>query len=259
MKTSYHNHTVFSDGQATPEETVRAAVGMGMTEIGISDHAYSPIVPSWSIDKNRQEEYIAEILRLKAAYADKISVKCGLEMDLTSPLPPEGVEYLIGSVHLVSHADGWLQLDHSQEMLQDGIDRFFGGNSDRLAEIYFDEVAQYADRPEIAVIGHFDLITKYNEQSPVVRRTAAYTAAWKKAAAKLADAGKIFEINTGAISRGYRTSPYPDDEMIAFLAGRGVKFLLSADAHKPEHLLFAFDDARKRAEAAGAQILDRLP
>ena len=51
-----------------------------------------------------------------------------------------------------------------------------------------------------------------------------------------------FEINTGAISRGYRTEPYPDKALTDYIKQKGGTLLLSSDAHSAENLSFRFDD-----------------
>ena len=72
------------------------------------------------------------------------------------------------------------------------------------------ELEKVALEPETDIVGHFDLLTKFNErrcffdeESPAYRRAAL------RAMEALVAAGKIFEVNTGAISRGYRSTPYP--------------------------------------------------
>ena len=54
-------------------------------------------------------------------------------------------------------------------------------------------------------------------------------------------AGKIFEVNTGALARGYRTDPYPEREIRAYLAAGGARMILSSDAHRKEKIGFAFE------------------
>ena len=51
----------------------------------------------------------------------------------------------------------------------------------------------------------------------------------------------VFEINTGAISRGYRTEPYPAGWIVEELCRRGRKRILSSDCHTRENLLFGFE------------------
>ena len=52
--------------------------------------------------------------------------------------------------------------------------------------------------------------------------------------------GKLFEINTGAIARGWRTQPYPRREMIGYILGHGGRLILSSDSHSAETLCFDF-------------------
>ena len=50
-----------------------------------------------------------------------------------------------------------------------------------------------------------------------------------------------FELNTGAISRGYRTSPYPADDISEYIKNGGGRLVLSSDAHRAEDIAFAFE------------------
>ncbi|UKI37161.1 MAG: hypothetical protein L6V93_02935 [Clostridiales bacterium] len=49
-----------------------------------------------------------------------------------------------------------------------------------------------------------------------------------------------FEINTGAILRGYRKTPYPNADFIRKIESLGGKFILSSDAHSAEKFVFRF-------------------
>ena len=63
--------------------------------------------------------------------------------------------------------------------------------------------------------------------------------------------GIPFEINTGAIARGYRQLPYPAPEILSYIAKNGGKVILTSDAHSPENLCYRFDMAEKYALDAG--------
>ena len=39
IKSSYHNHTVFSDGTESAEQMICAAIAAGLEWVGISDHS----------------------------------------------------------------------------------------------------------------------------------------------------------------------------------------------------------------------------
>ena len=67
----------------------------------------------------------------------------------------------------------------------------------------------------------------------------------------LVKAGKIFEVNTGAISRGYRTSPYPSAQWLKLLREMNGKVTVSADAHHTSGVTCAFDLAERMIKDAG--------
>lgn len=68
---------------------------------------------------------------------------------------------------------------------------------------------------------------------------------------RLNAAGKIFEINTGAISRGYRSTPYPAPELLRHLNAIGGRITVSSDAHSAAAICCAFDKAEALAQSCG--------
>ena len=111
-----------------------------------------------------------------------------------------------------------------------------------LAEAYYAAEARVVEVTKCDIIGHFDLVTKFIEQDPAFDlRHPRYVKAWQAAADRLLETGKPFEVNTGAMSRGYRTSPYPSEEIRQYLLSRGGRLLLSSDAHAKENIAFGFD------------------
>ena len=59
-----------------------------------------------------------------------------------------------------------------------------------------------------------------------------------RALAELMPAPVVFEINTGAISRGCRETPYPDPRILSVLQKNHVRLLRTSDCHRKENLLF---------------------
>lgn len=253
----YHVHTTFSDGKNTAEEMVLAAIAQGLSEIGFSDHAPVPFHDGWSMEHDAFPAYRAEIARLREKYAGQIRVLCGIEQDLFSDTPTDGFDYVIGSVHYILADGEYIPVDKDAQTLRDGADRHFDGDLLALCEAYFAEVARVADEAHATVVGHFDLITKFNELTPMIDTSAPrYLAAWQSAADRLLAAGIPFEINTGAISRRRRTTPYPAADMIAYLAARGGRFVMCGDTHAVSTIAYQFEKFRS---LAGNALLDRLP
>ena len=242
IRADFHLHSLFSDGKNSPEEVVLAAIGKGMTAIGFSDHSWTPFDESYCIKRERISDYMLEIARLKRKYRGRIKIFCGIEQDYFAGLPAGGFDYVIGSVHYVKVRGEYLPVDHDIGVLREGIDRLFGGDSDAFAEAYFELVAGVAEKTGADMIGHFDLASKFSEKGgPVDTRTPRYAAAWRAAADSLIPSGKLFEINTGAVSRGYRTSAYPSAEQREYIAARGGRFIMSSDSHRAENLMFGFN------------------
>ena len=61
----------------------------------------------------------------------------------------------------------------------------------------------------------------------------------------------FFEVNTGAMTRGYRTRPYPADFILDYVSARGCGLVLTSDCHKKALLGGFFDETEKRLRARG--------
>ena len=257
INSNYHTHTDFSDGKNTPEEIIQKAISLGFHSIGISDHAYTDFCSDWSIPSARMGEYLQTLYFLKKKYEEVINVYVGLEQDAFASLPPKGLDYCIGSVHWLKKNGEYIPLDESAETLNRAIERHYNGDADSFAEDYFSLVSSYAQSPEVSVIGHFDLITKFDEKySPLFFPTPRYVTAWKNAADTLVKHGKTFEINTGAMARGYRKTPYPSKEILQYLAEKSAKVIISSDCHSVDTLDFAFKEAECLANKYGLETVD---
>lgn len=237
-----HTHTTYSDGTTSPEEMIRAAIDMGLEEIGISDHSYTFFDESYCVKKDKIEEYKREIAELKEKYKGRISVLCGVEQDAFSTEPTTGYDYVIGSAHYLKIGEEYYPLDLSRMRFSHACRDGFGGDYYALAEAYFDLVSRFAEREDVSIIGHFDLIAKYNRLGHIFdEENPRYLAAAKKAIDKLIAAGKTFELNVGAIARRYRGVPYPAPTLLDYIREKGGKLILASDAHAPQNIAFAFD------------------
>lgn len=238
-----HMHTAYCDGKDTPEDMVLSAVDKGLDTVGISSHSYTFFDESYCMQKEDIPRYIAELRYLRAKYFDRIHVLCGVEQDYYSEYPTDEFDYIIGSVHYIKVGDEYIPVDESVEILRAAVQKHFGGDVYALCELYFDTVADVVEKTRCDIIGHFDLISKFIEREPLFdTEHPRYVKAWKAAADRLVTYDVPFEINTGAISRGYRTQPYPDEEMIAYIKAKGGRLILSSDAHSKENIAYKFEE-----------------
>lgn len=229
-----HTHTTFSDGENTPEEMVQAAIAKGAACIGISDHSCVPFDPGYCMDPAQHKEYIETIAALKEKYSGQIEVQCGIEQDLDSDPVSDDYDYVIGSVHYLSCRGENIAVDLSPDILKHAAKKYFRGDFYSLAESYFARVGLLAEKQKIDIIGHFDLIRKFNRRGELFDpQNKRYRRAWKAAADRLLAAGIPFEINTSPLSCG-QNEPYPSMEIINYLDAHGAKFVISSDAHRAE-------------------------
>lgn len=236
-KYDLHTHTIYSDGKNTPEEMIIAAIEKGLERIGISDHSYTAIDETYCVKRDKISKYIEEIAQLKEKYNGEIEVLCGIEQDYFSDEPTDAYDYVIGSVHYFDIDGKYIPVDESAEILKNTAEEYFGGDMYALVENYYKNVADVVRKTNADIIGHFDLITKFQEQTPLFdEKNPRYINAWKKAADALLKTEKPFEINTGAISRGYRTTPYPSEEIRKYITRNGGKFIYSSDSHSTESI-----------------------
>lgn len=245
IKQNLHCHTTFDDGADTPEAMVTAAISAGLTSIGVSAH--SPVTDNtWCISEENEPRFKAELRRIREKYRGQIEVYCGLEYDLRSARRFEGYDYIIASVHALSG----ITVDNTVEEARQIIEHY--GSADDAACAYFEQCAQIADIAQADIVGHFDLLTKYDEQSRLYDSgSRAYRDAAFAAMERLNAAEKIFEINTGAISRGYRSTPYPAPELLRHLKAIGGRLTVSSDAHSAAAICCAFDKAEALAQSCG--------
>ena len=199
--------------------------------------------------------YLDEIHRLKAKYSGRIEILCGTECDYYSNINPEDYDYVIGSVHYIDCGGIFRHVDHTPEMLQAAIDESFAGDPYAMAEHYYSLVADVVHKTRANIIGHFDLITKLNAGNRFFDEThPRYIAAANSALDTLLKTGVPFEINTGAVSKGYRDFPYPSLRILKYIAEHGGSVILSSDSHRKETLLYDFPKYEALAESLGLKV-----
>lgn len=252
MLTNLHTHSTWCDGKSSPEEMVQAAIRKGFSTLGFSSHAMLPQDDiDWVLTLEKAPRYAAEIRALKEKYKGAIEILCGVEADYI----PGGAtpckeayaairpDYIIGSIHWVKATDGALvAVDHTPQILADGIRDHFGGNAEALIRAYFAAEREMVRLFDFDILGHPDLVRKFNMKNPYFDESAAwYQEELVQTADVIAASGKIVEVNTGAIARGWLDDAYPAPSFRKLLRERGVKFILSSDAHTSDTLDCAFD------------------
>lgn len=236
----YHTHNLrCGHAQGQIEDYIRAAIRLGLVDIGISDHnpafwlpGDDPL-PSISMAKSELEGYVEETLRLKAQYAGQIKVRLGLECDYIEGLEDEyrdilaryPFDYVIGSVHWVLNAN----IFHVRrwDEVTDTLPTFVE---------YYRLITRSAQSGLFDIIGHATAMTAFAPK-PIA---AGVEALQDAALDVIKEVGVAMEVNTSGF-RKMTTEPFPTFRMIAAAHDMGIPLTFSSDSHRPDDVGFARD------------------
>ena len=254
MLQNLHTHSTFCDGKNTPREMVEEAIRRGFTSLGFSGHAPSQLHSGCEIKDF--PGYASEIKALKEEYSDRLEIFLGLELDYYSVgLYPElEYDYKIGSVHMTKHqSGGFIVYDNSYETAIRCCTQYCGGDSMIYAKGYYETVADMPNVLDADIVGHFDLLTKFSELHPefIDTDSGVYRGYALEALHAVREKMEFFEVNTGAIGRGYRTTPYPAPFILDEMKLLDCKLLISSDCHNKDFLDVGFEDTKKYLKAHG--------
>ena len=248
-----HIHTTYVDGKDSPEEIVLKAIEKGFNSIGFSEHTYTEFSDyPYQMTIEDMFKYKAEVESLKEKYKNQIQIFCGLEYELFSEVPVEGFDYLIGSAHYLDFNGKKISFDRGVEDVKKLLAEKFDNDGLKFAKKYFDTLLLLPQKHNFDILGHFDTLTKTNELHKFIDITSKeYLNYGYEAIHNLKEKIPLFEINTGAIARGYRTSPYPQMEFLKEFKNCGYGAVITSDCHNKEFIDCYYNEARQMLLTAG--------
>lgn len=253
-----HTHSTYCDGMNTPEEILLTAIRKGFSSIGFSSHSYMKREPKeYSMTLDKEEKYRKEIDRLKEKYSGIIKVYCGLEADMYSNVNLSGYDYVIGSVHYIEKDGKLLDFDRTdgetpESNIRHIIADSFGCSGMDFVKAYYETLARLPEHGQYDVVGHFDLPVKLNDRLHFVdEESPEYLKCAIEAAEVLVDKIGLIEINTGAMARGYRKTPYPSPQILRELKQLGFGVVISSDCHIKKYLDYGFAEATALLKECG--------
>lgn len=251
-----HTHTSFSDGLHTVEENILSAIEKNMVSLGISDHSYTSFDLRYCMRPVNIPAYIREVRRLQQKYADKIEIYLGLEYDGYTKLENrELYDYVIGDCHYIKIGNDYFSVDHKKEEQKEVMVKYFGDDSLAYAKAYYDTYVSRIKEIKPDVLGHFDLLTKYNQ---IDEHSDAYKKLATDALIACLETTPVIELNTGAICKKLRTEPYPVSMLLKETVNHGGKILLSSDSHDKANLTFHFDESVQLLKSIGCKSIVML-
>lgn len=256
MYSDFHVHTYYSDDSGYPmEQVVKDAIEKGITDICFTDHVDYGIKPDQDELSNEEKiairsvvkyskdynvdypAYAEEIKSLQAKYGDKINIKMGMEFGLQVHTIPQfqklfdsyDFDFIIMSCHQVEDKEFWRQ------------DFQKGRTQDEYNQRYYDEILeQVKNYHDYSVLGHLDLISRYDE---------AGLYPFEKIKDKVAEIlkiviadGKGIELNTSSVRYGIKNAEgkqelTPSKDILKLYKDLGGKIItIGSDSHAPNHL-----------------------
>lgn len=255
FRSNCHTHTTYCDGKNTAREMIEAAISKGFVSLGFSGHSPMKNDNEWTMTTEKTEKYTAEISSLKGEYADRIDILCGIELDADYfGIKPDAFDYVIGSVHQFESNGIFYDIDYTAERLKKAVDDIFGGSFNAMSKAYFTTLADFVIKEKVDVVGHIDLITKFNLDTPLFDESDAEYRAYAYEAVDRILAAKpdiLFEVNTGAMFRVGKKEPYPAEFILRHIYEKGGRITLTSDSHSVDSIDFAFDEAIKFIKKCG--------
>jgi histidinol-phosphatase (PHP family) len=243
------------------EGVVQAAIDRGFSTYGLSEHA-----PRFQREHLYPEEqhlapadltttfrrYVARALELRERVAERLELLIGFE---TEALPvadwPDRMlelrrsapfDYIVGSVHSVG--DTWIDLN--AETTEHAAQACGGWQALRCA--YFDRLAALVQTLEPEVVGHVDLIRRF--ELPAFRFNALELQHAERVLEAARAAGAALEVNAAPFRRGFGPV-YPGPQVLARACQMGVAVTLGDDSHGPEGVGVGLEACVAAIAAAG--------
>lgn len=257
IKQNLHTHSQYDDGKDAIDEIVQKAQERGFTILGFSGHGYYAKDDS-SMTPEKTKQYIQDVRQAQQQAPNGLKIYLGIEEDIMAPIENvEDFDYVIGSVHYLEHNGKIYPIDYSQEQFDEMLKEGYQNDINALAKDYYLAIERQAQNPNIQIIGHLDLIAKYNEdQSYYCFDDPKILSYAKVAIEQLVKAGKIFEMNSGAMAREYRNSPYPSIELLKLIYEANGKILINTDCHHKEYLDYGMQICLDLAKQIGFKTLE---
>jgi DNA polymerase (family X) len=205
LRGSLHNHTNWSDGHDTPEQTAREILGLGCEYWAITDHSKSSF-QAHGLDAARVREQIKEIKKINdilAAEGSDFRLLTGSEVDILRD-------------KLDFDDDLLTELDVVVASLHAGFSQNEADNTRRLIRA--------AEHPSVHMLGHLSGRLLLEREPYKVNQQAVIDAC--------GETGTWIELNANPLrfDLDWRLWPYARSQ--------GVKCVINCDAHRFEHASF---------------------
>jgi histidinol-phosphatase (PHP family) len=238
----YHVHTPYcGHAQGKMVEYIEAAIHAGISELGFSDHLgryYLGRIQKkrywdWGMSERDLDRYFIEALELKELFADRITIRVGLEVDyiegaedlvqrITNRFP---YDYLLGSIHCIPNI-GWR---HLAQYAKSGMD------PEKIYALYFSIAKAALESGLFQSLAHVDFVWRYlicpkTYQENLVHYISDVVSLAKKLKTDI-------EINSNGYLWSqaiYKNDFNPFNVLVNAIGAQQATITLGSDAHAPQ-------------------------
>jgi histidinol-phosphatase (PHP family) len=221
---------------ANVDRFLEAAERAGVADLGFSEHVYRfrqaleiwrhPFWVECALDD--LDHYCEFVEEMKASGRP---VKLGLEVDyvpgreeqIVKLLDGRPFDYVIGSVHFISHG----AVDH------DGYDAWDASSADDVWSGYFRMLGEAATSGLYDILAHPDLVKVWGAGRPAPSRDLRFF--YELALEPIAASPAAIEVSTAGLRKPV-AEVYPSRELLELAVAAGKPVALSSDAHEPQHV-----------------------
>jgi histidinol-phosphatase (PHP family) len=249
MLTDYHVHLRPDEAPSsfaqymTPGNAQRyreSADERGIQELGVAEHVYrfSAALDVWQ--HPLWQKYAVDDLDAYVTFVrEQTDLRLGIEADfipgrddrMRSLLEGRDWDYVIGSIHFI--ADGAVDYDK--------YDVWNSGRSpDHVWRTYFTWLGELAATGMYDVLAHPDLVKMWGAQRPWPDKDLRFY--YDLAMEQIADSGIAVEVSTAGLRKPVGEI-YPSVQFLEMVLDAGNPIALSSDAHVPDQLGFAYEQA----------------
>jgi histidinol-phosphatase (PHP family) len=238
-----HMHTpLCKHARGEPEAYAETAVQRGLK--GIIFTCHSPMPEGWwpqvRMDLAQLDEYLAMVDRAARAYAGRLDIRVGMEMDFFP-----GFEWWVESLnercefHHVLGSVHFFGADYRA--------KFWKGDVPTFQKQYFTHIAESAETGLFDTLAHPDLVKNMQPEQYDFERIAEHLGTCLD---RIAATGVAMELNT---SGRHKAVPEfnPGPAMLTMMRERNIPVVLGSDSHVPHRVGEGFEDALDALESAG--------
>lgn len=250
--TNYHTHSLFCDGNSSPEVITEMAISLGMQDLGFSSHAPVPFTNQWSMKFDMMQQYANTIDALKEKYRGQLNIYKGLEIDhipgITNSInyfkEQMNLDYTIGGIHLVkpAHTDRLWFIDGPEINYHKGMCEIYKYETLKAVTDYFHQLWELINEQTFDIIAHFDKVKMHNKGRYFNEEADWFIAFIDQTLELIKKKNIIVEVNTRGIYKGRCEQLFPGEDTLAKCLKMDIPVTISTDAHAPEDLLKLYDE-----------------